>query len=86
MRLQLPRREQPRNRIEIIVLIEIEQHVAVVQILHVLRRQAVGIRLDVLGLAAAGANASSNPLKRSGRRLLITRCTHHSQSLIVNSG
>ena len=39
--VELLRREQPRDRIEIIVLVEIEEHVAVLQILDVVRRQAV---------------------------------------------
>ena len=43
--LELLRRQQPGDRIEVVVLIEIEEDVAVVQILDVVRRQAVGVGL-----------------------------------------
>ena len=47
---QLPRRQQARDGVEVIVLEKIEQHVAVGQVLDRMRRQTVGIRLDVFSL------------------------------------
>ncbi len=47
---QLPRRQQAGDRIKIVVLKEVEQHIAVGKILDFMRRQPIGIRLDVLGL------------------------------------
>jgi hypothetical protein len=46
--LELLCRQQAGNGIEVIVLIEVEKDVAVMQVLDVVRRQAVGIGLLVL--------------------------------------
>ena len=47
---QLPRSQQAGDRVEVVVLKEIEQHIAVGQVLYLMRRQPVGIRLDVFCL------------------------------------
>ncbi len=46
--LELLRRQQARDGVEVVVLIEVEEDVAVMQVLDVVGRQAVGIRLLVL--------------------------------------
>jgi hypothetical protein len=46
--LELLRRQQPSDRIEVVVLIEIEKDVAVMQVLHIVGRQAIRVGLLVL--------------------------------------
>ena len=65
--LELLRRQKPGDRVEVVVLIEVEQHVAVVQIL---ARRAAAARRDRAStfFAAAGASGSAEQEPREDDR------------------
>ena len=88
--LPLLRRQQARDRIEEVVLIEIKEHVAIGEVLDVMGRQSVRIGLDVLGIRArprqhqqrAAEGQRTEPMEQA----LRCHSRRHSQSLILNSG
>ena len=87
--VELLRGQQAGDRVEIIVLIEIEEDVAVVQVLDLVRRQSVRIRLYVLRgdrrqRQRQQQSAEQNRPKLDTHARIVPR--HHSQSFIANSG